>query len=177
MHVPLDERVAAWFVAGESDLRVAETLRDTPAHVACFHAQQGVEKALKAIVTRLSGDAPPIQWMVRILSAIDAFAQPVPPDSDTISRRARLRRCGTRLQAPRRRRGDRERTRRVFVGARMRTYAPLRICAGLAIVRSADPEPFAIVGASDVFSGYERQCAIQKPGDRHVQRSADFFDS
>lgn len=80
MHVPLDERVAAWFVAGESDLRVAESVRDTAAHIACFHAQQGAEKALKALVTRLSGDAPPLHALVRIMSAIDALDQRVPPE-------------------------------------------------------------------------------------------------
>lgn len=79
MHVPLDERVAAWFVAAESDLRVAESIRDTAAHIACFHAQQGAKKALKAVLTRLSGDAPPVHALVRIMSAIDALAQTVPP--------------------------------------------------------------------------------------------------
>ena len=65
MHVPLDERVAARFTAGESDLRVAERLHDSAAHIACFHAQQGAEKA---------------HAIVRIFSAIDALTQTVPPE-------------------------------------------------------------------------------------------------
>ena len=80
MHVPLDERVASWFAAAEADVRVAQTLRDTAAHISCFHAQQGAEKALKALVTRLAGDAPPLHAMVRLLSALEALAQAVPAD-------------------------------------------------------------------------------------------------
>ncbi len=51
----LAEGVAAWFAAADSDMHVAVVVRDTAAHIACFHAQQSAEKALKALVTRLSG--------------------------------------------------------------------------------------------------------------------------
>jgi HEPN domain-containing protein len=81
MHVPLDERVAAWFAAADSDMHVAVVVRDTAAHIACFHAQQSAEKALKALVTRLSGDAPPLHAMIRLLAALDALdALAVPPE-------------------------------------------------------------------------------------------------
>ncbi len=80
MHVPLDERVAAWFTSAESDLRVAESVREGAAHIACFHAQQSAEKALKALVTRLAGDAPPLHAMARLLGALDALGENIPTE-------------------------------------------------------------------------------------------------
>lgn len=78
MHVPLAERVAAWLRAAVADRDVASFLRDRSAHLACFHAQQAAEKALKAVLTARSGDAPPVHAALRLLAALDAMAEAIP---------------------------------------------------------------------------------------------------
>lgn len=78
MHVPLNERVEAWFAAAESDLAVADMVCDRVPHTACFHAQQSAEKALKALVTRLAGDAPQVHAIARIFAAIVALGTTIP---------------------------------------------------------------------------------------------------
>lgn len=80
MHVPREERVAAWLAAADSDLAAAVTIREETAHLACFHAQQATENALKAVVTHLSGDAPPVHAAVRLIRALDELACPMPAD-------------------------------------------------------------------------------------------------
>ncbi|MBC5798496.1 MAG: HEPN domain-containing protein [Candidatus Eremiobacteraeota bacterium] len=78
MHVPLDERTQRWSEAAATDLAVAERLRCEAPHLSCFHAQQSAEKALKASLTRRSGDAPPIHALARLLDALDAMSVPIP---------------------------------------------------------------------------------------------------
>jgi HEPN domain-containing protein len=55
-----DRRLIAgyWLEAASGDLIVAEDYLKRLPHVACFHAQQAAEKALKAVVTDIIGDAP-----------------------------------------------------------------------------------------------------------------------
>jgi HEPN domain-containing protein len=51
---PLDELIGEWLARAEHDLRVAEfllTMPDPPPESIGFHAQQCVEKALKAFLT------------------------------------------------------------------------------------------------------------------------------
>lgn len=54
--------IQQWVIKAESDLRAAEHLltlkNDCPTEVVCFHAQQGVEKLLKALLTLLDIDFP-----------------------------------------------------------------------------------------------------------------------
>ena len=54
--------IQQWVIKAESDLKAAEhllTLKDDcPTEVVCFHAQQGVEKYLKALLTLLDIDFP-----------------------------------------------------------------------------------------------------------------------
>ena len=73
MHVPREERVAAWFAAAEADVRAAEIVASEIAQVACFHAQQAAAKALKGLVTHLSGDAPQVHAIARLFLACGAL--------------------------------------------------------------------------------------------------------
>lgn len=54
--------IQQWVIKAENDLKAAEhllTLKDDcPTEVVCFHAQQGVEKYLKALLTLLDIDFP-----------------------------------------------------------------------------------------------------------------------
>lgn len=45
-----------WIVAAQQDLEAAETLHARMPNVACFHAQQASEKALKALLLLAAGD-------------------------------------------------------------------------------------------------------------------------
>lgn len=70
MHVPLDDRVQRWLDQATTDLAIAVEVRERYAHQACFHAQQSAEKALKALLTRISGDAIPTHELERLMSTI-----------------------------------------------------------------------------------------------------------
>ena len=54
--------IQQWIIKAESDLKAAEhllTLKDDcPTEIVCFHAQQGVEKYLKALLTLLDIEFP-----------------------------------------------------------------------------------------------------------------------
>lgn len=54
--------IQQWIIKADSDLKAAEyllTLKDDcPTEVVCFHAQQGVEKYIKALLTLLDVDFP-----------------------------------------------------------------------------------------------------------------------
>jgi len=80
MHVPLDDRVKRWLDQATADLEIAVQLRDRYAHQACFHAQQSAEKALKAYLTRLTGDVIPTHELDRLVSACDRVGAIVPDD-------------------------------------------------------------------------------------------------
>lgn len=45
-----------WLAASRQDLRIADNYQATEPNVACFHAQQGCEKALKALLVQVAGD-------------------------------------------------------------------------------------------------------------------------
>jgi HEPN domain-containing protein len=45
-----------WLAAAEQDVQAAIELRERMPNVACFHAQQGSEKALKALLVAVAGD-------------------------------------------------------------------------------------------------------------------------
>ncbi len=55
-----DRRTTAehWFTAAENDLVVASDYAERIPSIACFHAQQAAEKALKALLVIVCGDAP-----------------------------------------------------------------------------------------------------------------------
>ena len=54
--------IQQWVVKADGDLKAAEHLLtlndDCPTEVVCFHAQQGVEKYIKALLTLLDIDSP-----------------------------------------------------------------------------------------------------------------------
>lgn len=54
--------IQQWIIKADSDLKAAEhllTLKDDcPTEIVCFHAQQGVEKYIKALLTLLDIDFP-----------------------------------------------------------------------------------------------------------------------
>lgn len=49
---------AHWFASSDNDFVIARDYRVRIPSAACFHAQQGAEKALKALLVMLCGDAP-----------------------------------------------------------------------------------------------------------------------
>lgn len=80
MHVPLDDRVRRWLDQAEADLSIARELRERYPHQACFHAQQSADKALKALITRLAGDATPTHEIDRLLTVISKLGIAIPDD-------------------------------------------------------------------------------------------------
>ncbi|MBC5799207.1 MAG: HEPN domain-containing protein [Candidatus Eremiobacteraeota bacterium] len=44
-----------WLAASRQDLRIADNYQATEPNVACFHAQQGCEKALQALLVQVAG--------------------------------------------------------------------------------------------------------------------------
>ena len=80
MHVPLDDRVQRWLDQAATDLAIAVEVRERYAHQACFHAQQSAEKILKALLTRLAGDAIPTHELERLMSTIAKLGTDVPDD-------------------------------------------------------------------------------------------------
>ncbi len=75
MRVPIDDRVRRWFDQARIDLDLAEEVGDRYAHQACLHAQRAADKGLKAVLTRLSGDAVPTHELERLLVACDALGK------------------------------------------------------------------------------------------------------
>lgn len=74
--------VVAWWALAETDLRVAEALTslDPPAWGAvCFHCQQAVEKALKALLEAMSLPVPRTHDLV---TRVDLLAPSVPGIGD-----------------------------------------------------------------------------------------------
>ena len=80
MHVPLDDRVQRWLDQAATDLAIAVELRERYAHQACFHAQQSAEKVLKALLTRVAGDAIPTHELERLMLAFAKLDIVVPDD-------------------------------------------------------------------------------------------------
>lgn len=48
--------------------------------IACFHAQQASEKALKALITFVAGDAPTTHAAQMLLTALADLGEPAPDD-------------------------------------------------------------------------------------------------
>ncbi len=86
MHVPLDDRVERWLGSSDSDLAIAREIRDRFAHQSCFHTQQAAEKSLKALLTRVCGDAIPTHELERLMAAFSKLDIVVP---DTVRADAR----------------------------------------------------------------------------------------
>ena len=80
MHVPPAERAARWLAYARADRAAAERLAVDLWHVACFHAQQASEKALKALLTRIQGDAVPTPLAHVLLRALSELGEAVPDD-------------------------------------------------------------------------------------------------
>ncbi len=65
-----EEHVRRWIVKAEHDLRTADTMirvDDPTTDTVCFHAQQCVEKCLKAYLCLKDRDIPRIHDLVRLL--------------------------------------------------------------------------------------------------------------
>lgn len=61
-----------WLGRAQDDLAIAETLLDaeSPAWAICYHVQQAVEKALKALLVAAGDDPPKTHNLVRLDSAL-----------------------------------------------------------------------------------------------------------
>jgi HEPN domain-containing protein len=80
MHVPKSERVARWRAAAQQDHDLAAEIVERYPHLACYHAQQAIEKALKARITSLQGDTVPTHLGRILLSALAALGAHPPSD-------------------------------------------------------------------------------------------------
>lgn len=69
-----------WLDVSGQDLIVAEEYVKRLPNVACFHAQQGAEKALKAAITTVYGDAPRTCVARELIESLTAAGLEVPPE-------------------------------------------------------------------------------------------------
>ncbi|MGH7727676.1 MAG: HEPN domain-containing protein [Vulcanimicrobiaceae bacterium] len=80
MNVRREERAAAWLARAHDDLDFARSAAETVSYLARFHCQQASGKALKAVITSRSGDAPVVHDARRLLEALTALAAPASPE-------------------------------------------------------------------------------------------------
>ncbi len=66
-----------WLAGAMDDVTVADELTARMPNVACFHAQQAAEKALKAWLVALSGDVAREHMMQNLLAELNALGVPV----------------------------------------------------------------------------------------------------
>ena len=78
MNVDRRTRASAWLSNADGDLLAMSRLRDDLPHLACFHGQQAVEKALKAVLTLREGDVPFTHVIRELLSACQESGQGIP---------------------------------------------------------------------------------------------------
>jgi len=79
MNVDRATRARAWLSAARDDYRAAERLADELPHLACFHAQQASEKAMKSGDLSAALDAARIDFSDparRAAAALDKFYVP-----------------------------------------------------------------------------------------------------
>lgn len=75
--MPAPEEIAVaseWVVKAENDLRAAATLlrmKDCPTEVVCFHAQQVVEKYIKAVLTTLQVEFPKTHNIRKLVQLVE----------------------------------------------------------------------------------------------------------
>jgi HEPN domain-containing protein len=82
MNAPIDPKAAAraWINKAEADFNAARLLlasgKDCPAHIVCFHAQQCVEKYLKAVLCLRGVDFPRIHDIGELVAMLPAGVAP-----------------------------------------------------------------------------------------------------
>ena len=79
------EHARALLARARDDLYVVRRLgaeADAPGWVLGFHAQQGVEKALKAVLSEIGVEYPRTHNLVMLLELLRAAACPLPPDAE-----------------------------------------------------------------------------------------------
>jgi HEPN domain-containing protein len=80
MNVDNRSRARAWLSNAGGDLRAVSVLADDLPHLACFHAQQAAEKALKAVLTLREGDVPLTHVLRELLDACASAGDAAPDD-------------------------------------------------------------------------------------------------
>jgi HEPN domain-containing protein len=78
MNVDNRSRARAWLSNAEGDLGAVNLLIDPHPHLACFHAQQAAEKALKAVLTLREGDVPLTHVLRELLDACAQVGETMP---------------------------------------------------------------------------------------------------
>ena len=68
----------AWLATALRDLRVADRIRDEEPSLACFHAQQAAEKALKSVAVLAIGDIARSHALLHIVAELTAAGVTVP---------------------------------------------------------------------------------------------------
>ncbi|MBI2317005.1 MAG: HEPN domain-containing protein [Betaproteobacteria bacterium] len=82
-----DDHARALLARARDDLYVVQRLRgepDAPGWVLGFHAQQAVEKALKAVMTGCSIEYPRTHNLVMLVEMLRRARVALPPDADTL---------------------------------------------------------------------------------------------
>jgi len=76
-----DRRVVAshWLTTSIQDLAVSKRLTDEMPNVACFHAQQAAEKAIKAVLVARCGDAARDHSIVTLLTECQSAGMRIDP--------------------------------------------------------------------------------------------------
>jgi HEPN domain-containing protein len=72
----------------EHDLRAVRLLlrhRDAPADAVCFHAQQGAEKALKAVLAAQGIEPERTHDLLRLLEAVEPFIPSLGAEDDALA--------------------------------------------------------------------------------------------
>ncbi|MGH7728798.1 MAG: HEPN domain-containing protein [Vulcanimicrobiaceae bacterium] len=73
------EQAAYWLTAASQDVEVARRLQDMP-NVACFHAQQASEKALKGLLSAVAGETARSHTARRLLDEALALGIEIPEE-------------------------------------------------------------------------------------------------
>ncbi len=80
MNVDKGSRARAWLSNATGDLSAVIVLMDSLPHLACFHAQQAADKALKAVITLREGEAPRSPDPRKLLEACLVAGDPAPDE-------------------------------------------------------------------------------------------------
>jgi len=81
-----------WLMAASLDLRTIEHLLfdESLTTIIAFHAQQAVEKSLKAVLEEFTNDVPRLHTLIALHKKVSASLQNMPPLNDEILRKLDL---------------------------------------------------------------------------------------
>jgi HEPN domain-containing protein len=80
-HERIMELVDLWWQGAQGDLKTARLAEEVP-FASCFHSQQAVEKAVKAVLVLHQIDFRPIHDLGELLDLLSRSATPLPENQD-----------------------------------------------------------------------------------------------